>query len=85
VAITKEARARAKVKAEAQPACTNDDEYTKEYSSEGDITSSDASNATTSSEEVTSRKRLHENDEMGHQRRSSLKISLNTFFCTFYV
>jgi hypothetical protein len=53
------ARSRAKAEAEAmaQPASTIDDE--------GDTNSSDASNDTCSSEEVTSRKRHHEDDEAG--------------------
>ncbi|KAK1615109.1 hypothetical protein QYE76_020626 [Lolium multiflorum] len=67
VAAKKEARARAKV--EAQPACIDDDKDTKDYSSEGDTSSSDASNATTSSEEVTSRKRLREDDETGPSKK----------------
>jgi hypothetical protein len=59
----KEARARVKTKAKSQPACTAADENTKDYSSKGDTSSLDASKATTSSEEVTSRKRLREDDE----------------------
>nr|XP_051196980.1 uncharacterized protein LOC127310336 [Lolium perenne] len=59
----KETRARAKAKREVQQACTDDDEDTKDYSSEGDTSYSDASNATTSVEEVMSRKRLREDDE----------------------
>jgi hypothetical protein len=39
------------------------------YSSEGDKNSSDASNATTSSEEVTSRKHLHGDEEAGPSKK----------------
>jgi hypothetical protein len=90
VATKKEARARAK----AQPACTDDEEDTKDYSSEGDTSSSNASDATSCSEEVASRKRLCEDDEDDEARPSknkwliyviSLKISLNIFFRSFYV
>jgi hypothetical protein len=42
----KEERSRAKAK--AQPACTDDDKGTKDYSSEEDTSSSNGSNATTS-------------------------------------
>jgi hypothetical protein len=72
-----------KVKAEAQPTCTDDNEDTKDYSFEGDTTSLDTSNVTTSLVEVTIRKRLREGDERSHQRRSSLKISLNIIFSQF--
>jgi hypothetical protein len=43
-------RVKEKAKAEVQPASTEDDEYNKDYSSEGDTSSSDASNDIGSSE-----------------------------------
>jgi hypothetical protein len=73
----KEARARAKV--QVQHACTDDDVDNNDYSSEGYISSADALTGTSSSEEVTSRKRLRE------EVVASLKFSLNIFFRSFYV
>jgi hypothetical protein len=64
-ATKKEARARTK----ALPACTNGDEDGKDYSLEGDTSSSDASNTTSSSEQVMSRKCLRANDEAGPSKK----------------
>jgi hypothetical protein len=61
-AAKKGARSRAKV--EAQPVCTDDGKDTKDCSSEGDTSSSNASNATTC------RKRLHKDDEAGPSKKT---------------
>jgi hypothetical protein len=65
------ARVKAKAEAEAQPASTDGDKYSKDYSLEGDTSSPDATNSTTSSEEVTSRKPLRQDDEAGPSKKSS--------------
>jgi hypothetical protein len=65
----KEARVRTNAKAGVQPSSIDDDEYIKYYLSVGGTRSSNASNATTSSEEVTSIKRLREEDEAGPSKK----------------
>jgi hypothetical protein len=60
-AVAKE-EARAWAKANAQPACSDDEEDTKYDSSEGNA-------PTSSSEEVPSRKRLREDDEAGPSKK----------------
>jgi hypothetical protein len=54
---------KARAKAEARPACTDDEEDTKNDLLKRDTSSSNISDATSFSEEVTSRERLRENDK----------------------
>jgi hypothetical protein len=69
-ATKKEARVWAR--AQAQHPFTDDDDDPNDHSSERDSSSSDASTASTSFQEVMSRKRLRENDETGPSKKNQL-------------